>query len=157
MTDGPRAGPPQKRECRPGQEAASLGETGKVNSVDNATNSMALSSKIHATAAPISILEPRKLAAGIGIPVLSPYCLKELVTPPAWIAVEFSLDEHGEDVFYCSLDTGIRLGIRLATNVLAAPDLEQVCRLAARLAANGGRVMVIERPVGAPCPGGDGA
>src|SRR5438067_465676 len=53
MTDGPRAGPPQKRECRPGQEAAPLGETGKVNGVNNATNSVALSSKIDAAAAPI--------------------------------------------------------------------------------------------------------
>jgi hypothetical protein len=31
MTDAPRTGPPEKRERRPGQEAAILGKTGKVN------------------------------------------------------------------------------------------------------------------------------
>src|ERR1700736_4372893 len=50
MTDAPRAGPPEKRERRPGQEAAILGKAGKVNSRDNATNRAALSPKIDAMA-----------------------------------------------------------------------------------------------------------
>jgi glycosyltransferase involved in cell wall biosynthesis len=36
MTDAPRAGPPEKRERRPGQEAATLGKADKVNNADNA-------------------------------------------------------------------------------------------------------------------------
>src|SRR3977135_1496121 len=50
MTDTPRTGPPEKRERRPGQEAAILGKIGKVNSRHNATNSAALSPKIDAMA-----------------------------------------------------------------------------------------------------------
>ena len=50
MTDAPRAGPPKKRERRPGQEAAILGKTGEVNCSDNATNGLALSPKIDAKA-----------------------------------------------------------------------------------------------------------
>src|SRR5258707_5686253 len=50
MTDAPRTGPPGKRERRPGQEAATLGKAGKVNSKHNATNSVALSPKIDAMA-----------------------------------------------------------------------------------------------------------
>ena len=50
MTDAPRTGPPEKRERRPGQEAATLGKAGKVNSTHNATNSVALSPKIDAMA-----------------------------------------------------------------------------------------------------------
>src|ERR1700716_2687790 len=50
MTDAPRTGPPEKRERRPGQEAATLGKIGKANSRHNATNTAALSPKIDAMA-----------------------------------------------------------------------------------------------------------
>src|SRR3981081_517562 len=55
MTDASGTGPPEKRERRPGQEAATLGKTGKMNSSDNATNGAVLSPAIGATPQPMSI------------------------------------------------------------------------------------------------------
>jgi hypothetical protein len=59
-----RTGPPPKaRERCPGQEAASLGNAGKVNDMDNATNSVALPPKIAVPQRAISADEYDRAAA----------------------------------------------------------------------------------------------
>jgi hypothetical protein len=146
------APPPEKRERRPGQEAAILGKTGKVNS-DNATNRVALSPAIGAPQWPMSAAELERWGERVNIPVvpITGFHLEKLVTAgaPAWIAYDY----------WCCDDDELAFAIQHATQVIIADDVDRFNHVAAGLALEGERVLLLDWPEGTPLPlrGGGGA
>ena len=87
---------------------------------------------------------------GAGIPLvpLSPSLhLEQLVAAdvPAWIAIDNWASDEREEAF----------GLKHATRVIRADDLDPVCAEAASLAVQGERVLLLEEPGAAPFLTGD--
>jgi hypothetical protein len=146
MTDAPRTGPPEKRERRPGQETATLGKTGKGNSSDNATNSVVLSPAISAPQWPMSPAQLERWGEHAGIPVvpITRFHLEKLVAggEPAWIAGDC----------WCCDDEELAFALAHATQVIIADDVDRFNHVAAGLALEGERVLLLDWPEGTPLP-----
>jgi hypothetical protein len=147
MTDAPRTGPPKKRERRPGQEAASLGKAGKVNSDDLTTTRTPAeaSSTMDGRMPPIPDLEDWGERAGIPVVPISPSLhLERLVAAgaPAWIAGDY----------WCCDEEELAFAIEHATQVIIADNTERFNHVAAELALGGERVLLLDWPEGTPLP-----
>ena len=146
MTDAQGRAPPE-RERRPGQEAAILGKSGDGDQRQYCHNAVALSPTIgapqHPPMPPIGPRdwgELREWGERVGIPVRpSLWGLSYYRRAPAWIVVQLGSADLP--------DWLLAAGCRFASHVIIAPDIDRFCHVAAALAADGGRVLLIERPI----------
>jgi hypothetical protein len=146
MTDAPGTGPPEKRERRPGQ-AAHLENTGNSSRADYSTARRRLeaSSTIDAEMRPIQDLEDWGERVGIPVVPISPSLhLEKLVAAgvPAWIAYDY----------WCCDEEELAFAIGHATQVVIADDVDRFNHVAAGLALEGERVLLLDWPEGAPLP-----
>jgi len=152
MTDAPGTGPPEKRERRPGQ-AAHLENTGNSSRADYSTARRRLeaSSTIDAEMRPIPDLEEWGKRVGIPVVPITGFHLEKLVAAgaAAWIA----------DDYWCCDENELAFALANATQVINADDVDRFNHVAAGLALEGERVLLLDWPEGAPLPlrGGGGA
>ena len=146
MADMPLGGapPPQKRERRPaGTTAAHLENICESSGVDLITTPEPVE-ELSATL--ILNLEDWGRRVGIAVvPVAPSWHLEVLISAgaTAWIAVDYC----------CCSDTELAIAIKHATHVITAgDDIDRFHRVAADLAADGGRVLLLEWPEGTPLP-----
>ena len=152
MTDTPRTGPPEKRERRPGQ-AAHLENTGNSSRADYSPTRRPVeeSSPMDGEMPPILNLEGWGERVGIPVVPITGFHLEKLVAAgaAAWIA----------DDYWCCDENELAFALANATQVINADDVDRFNHVAAGLALEGERVLLLDWPEGAPLPlrGGGGA
>ena len=144
MTDAPWTGPPKKRERRLGQEAAHLESRSRncTNLTTTPTPAEA-SSTMDGGMPPIPDLEDWGERAGIPVVPISPSLhLEKLVAAgaPAWIAGDC----------WCCDETELAFAVEHATQVIITDNTRRFSHVAAELALQGERVLLLDWPDGTP-------
>jgi hypothetical protein len=152
MTDAPRTGPPEKRGRRP-RQAAHLENTGNSSKADYSTTRRPVeaSSPMDGEMPPILNLEGWGERVGIPVVPITGFHLEKLVAAgaAAWIAYDY----------WCCDEKELAFALANATQVINADDVDRFNHVAAGLALEGERVLLLDWPEGAPLPlrGGGGA
>jgi hypothetical protein len=147
MTAALRVQPPEKRTRRPAVTGAAQIESTSSNGIDCSTapERVEASSAINAAMLPIPDLEEWGKRAGIPVVPISPSLhLEKLVAAgvPAWIAYDY----------WCCDEEELAFAIGHATQVVIADDVDRFNHVAAGLALEGERVLLLDWPEGAPLP-----
>jgi hypothetical protein len=144
MSEARTGPPPEKRERRPVERTAHLENTGNWNGANNITDADNWSSDD-------DLLIPWDWGGYTGFAVVLSQHTKSLIAAGAlaWIIVElFCIDDEKDWSAYPDLE----FASQMATHIIIVPDLDEVHEFAGSLAAKGARVLLIERPKGAPLP-----